>query len=253
MGRTLNLTDCLLAMAVEAQDQGRTRDACHLLTRLLRFRDLPRALAEEAHARLAEVLLQEKKFAKARRHLAVLMCLRPSMAKYYYQYGQALHRDPRGDKHRAVKYYQQALDLDPTRARWWAAFGKLQMDLGQSADAVATLQHATELDGDDPVIVGRLARALCLDERADEARDCLQQARFAHPKDGRFRKLWNDHQFQQAACEQSPRSDEPVLLPFVRRSVRPVHDPVSGAIFRLDDARPVQAPHARSRTARREV
>ena len=44
-----------------------------------------------------------------------------------------------------------------------------------------------------------------------------------NPKDRRFRKLWNDFQFQQLHDRQSPPAelDEPVILPFVRRAVLP--------------------------------
>lgn len=253
MGTTLNLTECLLAMAREAQDQGRTRDAHNLLTRLVSFRDLPRPMAEQVHARLAEVLVAEKQFRKARRHLAVLMCLRPSSAKYFYQYAIALHRDPKGDPHRAAKYYHQALELDPAKARWWANYGKLLIELGQTPDAVKALRQARELNPDDPMIIGRLVEAMCLSDREDEARALLCEARFQHPRDGRYRKLWNDFQFRRAVnAQRHPNADDPVLLPFVRiaRKIDGASGP--GRIMRMDEGRQKSAPHRRSRAAQND-
>ena len=41
--------------------------------------------------------------------------------------------------------------------------------------------------------------------------------RFEHPRDQRFRKLWNDFQYQNAVKVQlGDRAEDPVLLPFVR-------------------------------------
>src|SRR5205807_10384209 len=101
MSTTLNLTDSLLAMGRELHEQGRARDARLLFERLVKFRDVSSEVAEEAHARLAELLMAEKQYKKARRHLTILMCLRPSNAKYCYRYAVASHRDPQGDIHRA--------------------------------------------------------------------------------------------------------------------------------------------------------
>src|SRR5947209_1481160 len=111
MSTTLNLSDCLLAMGRELQEQGRPRDALKLFTRLARFRDLPAETGEEVKARLAELLIAGRQYRKARRYLAVLMCRRPGHGRYFYLFAVALHRDPAGDSHRAVKYYEQALTL----------------------------------------------------------------------------------------------------------------------------------------------
>jgi len=253
MGTTLNLNTCLLELAREAQSQGRTRDARNLLTRLVSFRDLPRPIAEQVHARLAEVFVAEKQFRKARRHLAVLMCLRPSEAKYFYQYAVALHRDPKGDQHRAAKYYHQALEHEPTKFKWWSNYGKLLIELGRTHDAVGALRQARELSPDDPVVIGRLIEALCLVDRVEEARTVLCESRFAHPRDGRYRKLWNDFQFRQAAQVQQPQSaDDPVILPFVRVALKPEGVTGPGRIMRIDEARPANKSHRRSRTAQSE-
>jgi tetratricopeptide (TPR) repeat protein len=254
MGSTLNLSDCLLAMGRELQEHGRSRDALKLFGRLNRFRDLPPHVAEETKARLAELFIGEKQYRKARRHLSVLMCMRPSVGKYFYQYAHALHRDPKADPARAIKFYQQALDLDPTQPRWWAGYGKVLVEVGRTDDAIGALEQAYQLAPDDPLVVGRLVEALCLADRAARARTLLRAARFAHPRDARFRKLWNDFQYGQImASQKQPPAGEPVILPFVRRAaLPPTVPPGSGAILRLDDARPAHGPHRQRRAARKE-
>lgn len=253
MTATLNLNECLLSMARDAQQQGRTRDARNILNRLVKFHDLPRPVAEQAHARLAEVLVADRQYRKARRHLAVLMCLKPSDARYFYQFAVALHRDPKGDQHRAAKYYHQALEREPTKSRWWANYGKLLLELGRNQDAIGALRQARELNPEDPSIIGKLVEALCLSDRDDEARALLTDARFQHPNDRRYRKLWNDFQFRCAsASQQFPLANDPVLLPFVRVARVPDGTTVPGRIMKIDAGRTDSKGQRRSRMAQND-
>jgi hypothetical protein len=57
MGKTLNLCECLLQMGRDWQDAGRLVEASGVLQRLAGFRDLPAAIAEETHSRLATIFL----------------------------------------------------------------------------------------------------------------------------------------------------------------------------------------------------
>src|SRR4051794_2087555 len=197
MGRTLNLCECLLQMGRDWQSAGRLVEAARVLQRLAGFRDQPAAIAEETHSRLATIFLQLRDFKKARRHLTAVLFFRPSHAPYYYQLASALHHDDGADPLRAVRYYRQALRLDPDQSRWWADFGRLLLQVGKPQKGVAALKKAYRLDPDDPAIVARFVEGLCLADRAGEARKILREARFRHPHDARFRKLWNDFQFQQ--------------------------------------------------------
>src|SRR3954454_1954113 len=197
MGRTLNLCECLLQMGRDGQAAGRLVEASRVLQRLAGVRDLPAAIAEEAHSRLAAIFLHLREFKKARRHLTSVLFFRPSHAPYYFQLASALHHDDEADPFRAVRYYRQALRLDPDQPRWWADFGRLLLQLGKTQKGVVALRKAVTLADGDPVIVARLVEGLCLADRADEARKVLREARFRHPRDPRFRKLWNDFQFRQ--------------------------------------------------------
>src|SRR6476646_7382889 len=190
MGRTLNLCECLLQMGRDWQAAGRLVEASRVLQRLAGFRDLPAAIAEEAHSRLATIFLQLREFKKARRHLTSGLFFRPSHAPYYYQLASALHHDDEADPFRAVRYYRQALRLDPDQPRWWLDFGKLLLQIGKPGKGVAALKKALSLDGDNPVVIARLVEGLCLADRAGDARKVLRAARFRNPRDLRFRKLW---------------------------------------------------------------
>ncbi|HEY1380812.1 MAG TPA: tetratricopeptide repeat protein [Gemmataceae bacterium] len=246
MGRTLNLCECLLHMGRDWQSAGRLVEASRVLLRLAGFRDLPAVIAEEAHARLATIFLQLREFKKARRHLTSVLFFRPSHAPYYFQLASALHHDDEADPFRAVRYYRQALRLDPDQPRWWADFGRLLLQTGKTQKGVGALRKAVSLDADDPVIVGRLVEGLCLADRCGEARKVLREARFRHPRDARFRKLWNDFQFRQVSESQGekPVAPEPVILPFVRRASLPEVPQAGtpGRIVRLDQASK-SAPH----------
>ena len=253
MGSTLNLSECLLAMGREMQTQGRTRDALKLFTRLSTFRDLAPAISEEVRARLADLLIADKQFAKARRILSVLMCSRPNEARHFYRFARALHRDQKADPHRAAKYYKQALDLDPAQPRWWSAYGKLLAEIGRAPEAVAAHKRGLELAPNEPALIARMVEALCLDDRSDEARHLLLESRFRNPRDPRFRKLWNDFQFSQAAESQGPRSQsEPVILPFVRLAGLPRTRRSERIIVKLDDVRPAPTTKRRSSANRRK-
>lgn len=244
MSKTLNLSECLLTMGRDLHELGRHQDAANVLDRLAGFRELPAAVAEECHARLADIHLARKQYRKARRHLTIVLFYRPSIARYYFLLATALHHDPKADSERAVRYYEQAIQLDGDQPHYCSEFGRLLLQLGRTEEGVAALQKAVAIAPDDPATVGRLIEGLCLNDQAAEARDVLRAARFRNPKDRRFRKLWSDFQFQQLHESQSPPAqlDEPVLLPFVRRAVLPELPKLPGRRIRLDCGS-VSKPH----------
>jgi tetratricopeptide (TPR) repeat protein len=238
MGKTLNLCECLLQMGRDWQSCGRWVEASRVLQRLSSFRDQPAAIAEETHARLGTIFLLIRDFKKARRHLTAVLFFRPSHAPYYYQLASAMHNDDAVDPARAVRYYRQALRLDPDQPRWWADLGRLYLQIGKTQKGVVALRKAGRLDPDDPAIIAKLVEGLCLADRGGEARTILREARFRHPRDARFRKLWNDFQFRQVqeSQDQTPAAPEPVILPFVRKASISESAQLPGRIVRMDQA-----------------
>lgn len=238
MGRTLNLCECLLAMGRDFQSSGRLIEASRVLKRLAGFRDLPVPVAEETHARLAAIYLEQTEYRQARRHLTSLLFYRPSHALYYYQLATALHLDPEGDGARAARYYRQALQLDPEQPRWWLDYGFLMLQIGKLKKGLTAIRKATSLAPDEPSILARAVEGLGLANRTKEARSLLRAARFRHPRDERFRKLWNDFEFRRVHDEQMPTAAiaEPVILPFVVKAGLPIQPQAPGRIVRMDAA-----------------
>jgi len=222
---TLNLVDHLLAAAGRCQEQGRLREALRLLTRLAGFRQLPADAAEQTQARLAELQLKRRKFKRARRHLAAALQHAPDAARYHYWMATALAHDRDADLERAADHYRRSLELDPTPVKCQSEYGLLQVRLGQTEEGLARLRQAAEQAPDDADAVAKLAKGLRLAGRTDEAAAALRAALFRNPRAPRFRKLWNEYQFQQlrqgqdrARVRRAMRQPDegPVILPFVR-------------------------------------
>jgi Flp pilus assembly protein TadD len=242
--RTLGFVDHLLSRGRHFQQIGRTHDALRILGRLAGLRELPTAVAEEAQFRLGELHLRRKKHARARRHLAAALRLAPDNPRYHFLLAQALDNDRDGDAARAAEHYRTSLALDPAQAECLCAYGLLSMRLGRTEEAVDCLRAAARLAPDDLKVLSQAADVLRKADRADEARGLLLAARFRHPRDARYLRLWNDFQFHAARRRQdaaragrpSAEDDGPVLLPFLR-PVRPdaaSRPPVAGKIIRAD-------------------
>jgi tetratricopeptide (TPR) repeat protein len=256
MSMTLNLADRLLAMGRNLQELGRTEDAVGLLDQLEGFCQLPADVAEETQARLAEIALERRQYRKARRHLTAALVYRPDSAHYHYLIAVALENDEQGDRHRAADHYRKALQLQPDQPDWLGDFGLLALRLGQAEEGLRCLRRAVELAPDDPEAVGRLAEGLQDEGRQQEARRALQAALFRNPGDRRFRRLWDDFQFEALRRQQERdrrearlggAEDRPTLLPFVRLETgRPPHG-VSRKIIRRDPPSPPAPPHTTRR------
>jgi tetratricopeptide (TPR) repeat protein len=226
MHSTLNLVEHLLAMGRTYQQLGRTRDALSVLRRLTGFRELPADAAEEAQARLGELQLKRRQYRRARRHLTAALRHQPRNARYHYLLATAVQAEDRGDLERAAEHYRRSLEIDPNDVQCLTATGLLAVRLGRVEDGLAQLRRAVELAPDDPEVLRKLVKGLRLAGRGDEARTALRAALFQNPRQPRFRKLWNEFQFQLLRQRQQterqhddtgrPFADEPVLLPFLR-------------------------------------
>ena len=253
MSTTLKLVDRLLARGRHFQALGCDSDALHLLGRLAAFRELPTEVAEETQARLAEIQLRHNRPRKARRHLTAALRHQPGSARYHLLMARAVDADRQADPERALEHYQRALEVDPNQPECLSECGLLGVRLGQSEEGLRNLRRAVELGPDDPRMVQRLAKGLCLLRRGEEARLALLAALVRHPRDVRFRKLWDDFRFDQLRLHQeamrlAQQGDDAAdaasrILPFVRpvRAARP--GGATPLIIRRDDASSTPPPH----------
>jgi tetratricopeptide (TPR) repeat protein len=250
MSKTLSLLDHLFLMAERSQDLNRPQDALRFLKRLAGLRDLPADLAEEVHARIAEIQLGRRKYLLARRHLSVALHYRPDCARYHYLMATAIIDDETADPNRALEHYRRSLELDPEQPDCLGEFALLALSMGHAEEGLSALRKAAELEPDDPEMLATVAEGLCEADQAQEAQRLLQAARFRHPRDARFTKLWNDFRFQQLREEQeaarqsepaSPADDCPVVLPFVRPATETSG---GGKKIRRDSAAPLPAPRS---------
>jgi len=254
MSTTLNLVDRLLARGRHFQQLGRDHDALHLLGKLAGYRELPATVAEETQARLAEINLRCQRPRKARRHLTAALAHQPANPRYHYLMACAVDADRRGDPERALEHYRRSLELDPNQADCASEYGLLAVRQGQSEEGLRHLLRAVELDDNEPEHLRRLVKGLCLLRRHDEARKVLHEAMFRHARDRRFRRLWDDFQFDQLRQAQEAerltreegetRQAGPTILPFVRPARPTSQTSATPTIIRRDGPQPKRPPHA---------
>ena len=257
MTTTLNLVDHLLSLGRNYQEVGRFTDAEGVLGRLARFRELPADAAEETQARLAELHLRRRKYARARRCLAAALAHRPDSARYHLLMATALQADERGDLNRADEHYRRSLELDPKQVKCRSDSGLLAVRLGRTEEGLARLREAVEEAPADVDALRKLVKGLRLAGRGDNARAAIRVGVFRNPRCPRFRRLWQDYQFRQLRREQQAArrfrrtgpAGEPVLLPFRRPEGEAPAAPLPETL-RLDGPAIVSPPHA-PRAARR--
>jgi Tfp pilus assembly protein PilF len=253
MSITLNFVEHLLAMGRKFQELGRTQDALRVLTRLTGFRELPGEVAEEAQVRLAEIQIKRRKYQRARRHLTAALLHKPTEARYHHLMGLAILAEGRGDLKRADEHFRRSLDLDATQVKCLVDAGLLAIRLGQTDQGLAWLRDAAERASDDSMVVGKLVKGLRQAGKSDEARGVLRAAMFRNQRSPRFRRLWQDFQFQQLRQNQerrrldreglAERGDEPVLLPFMRLVTEEVVSEDLPENTRQDGPATVSGPH----------
>jgi tetratricopeptide (TPR) repeat protein len=253
MGTMLNLANHLLDSARKFQQLGRHQDALLFLTRLTGLRELPAPIADEAQSRLAELHLRRRKYKQARRHLTAALIYQPQSARYHYLMAQCIAKDEKeGTSERAAHYYRKSLALDPDQPACLAEFGLLAVRMGEYEEAYRSLQKAVELAPADAGILGKLVRGLQEMGRQEDARQAIRLAMFRNPRNDRFRRLWDDFQFQELHRQQRAQRnrgsllgdlDEPIILPFVRPTPSPSDKAPNNKIIRRD--RPsLPRPHA---------
>lgn len=252
MSRTLNLVDHLLSHGRNLQRLGRSHDALRVLHRLAGLQELPPEAAEETQLRLAELALERRKYRRARRHLTAALAYQPDSARYHFLMATAADAEDTGDPRRAARHYRRALQFDPGQPEYLGAYGLLLVREGRTEAGLTCLRRAVELAPADPEAVTRLATGMLMAGRPEGARSALRTAFFRNPRDGRFRRLWQEFEFRQLAQEQETArrrparrdDDAPMLLPLVARGDRNVTAEAEPRIFRQDGPSTPAAPHA---------
>jgi Tfp pilus assembly protein PilF len=251
MSRTLNLIRRLLARGRKLHKLGVDQQALLTLSRLAGFRELPAGIAEEVQRRLAELLLKQRKYTRARRHLAALLAHRPDNPHYHYLMARAVEKDVRGDPKRAAAHYRQALAIRPDHPRYLTDFGLASLRAGRNRAGLESLRRALELAPDDAAVVAKVADGLGQRGRYREALKAVRAAMFRSPHEPRFRRLWLDVRFRQAhAAQQAGRrgslaqaeGEGLTLLPFV--AAAETARPAAGLKIYRHDAEPtIPHPH----------
>lgn len=240
-GTTLSFFDHLLSLGRRFQSQGQHTQATQMLRCLLSNRHLPMKAAKETRGRLAEMMIEDGEYRKARRHLTALLTQEPRNPRYHFQMAQAIALDEDVDHRRALRHFQRAVKLDPRNADYWCEFGLLALELGKKHAGLRALHRALKLSPDDSAILEKAVDGFIFENRYEEARSILRAARFRHPRDSRFTKLWNDLHFQELLAEQEVarrryelNENRPMLLPF---------DPARAKPYRRDGAAHRASPH----------
>jgi tetratricopeptide (TPR) repeat protein len=251
MSRTLNLIRRLMARGRKLHKLGVDQDALRTLRRLAGLGELPAGVAEEVQRRLAQLLLKQRKYAHARRHLAALLHHQPENPHYHYLMARAVEKDERAEPKRALAHYRQALAIEPRHPRYLTDFGLTALRAGRVREGLQSLRHALELAPDDAGVVGKAVEGLAQRGRYREALRVLRAALFRNPRQPRFRRLWNDVRFQQLHAAQQARRVEaaaaegagPRLLPFVASpaAARPAR--IGPKLYRHDTSTTLPPPH----------
>ena len=201
MSRTLNLCEHLLYQGRRYSSLGSIGVPC--APRPPRpLAELPLDIAEETQLHLAELLLKQRQFAKARRHLAAALAYDPGNPEYHYLLALSHEEDPRGDRQLALRHYRRCVELDPEHPGYHSDAGQFLVKHAAVQEGLNYLRRAAELAPADAEIIGDVVRCLLENELFDEARDIARSAFFRRSRDPRFQRLWNDFRFQELHQQQ---------------------------------------------------
>jgi tetratricopeptide (TPR) repeat protein len=252
MSRTLNLCEHLLYEARRFWTLGVDRRALRIFSHLAALPDLPSDMAEETQLRLAELSLKQRKFAKARRHLAVALALEPANPESHYQLASSHADDSRGDRKLALRHFRRSLELDPENPRYLCEAGLFAGRCGEIEQGLNWLRCAAELAPDDPDVIGDVVSGLQEQGHEDEARGIARAAFFRNSRNPRFQRLWNDFRFQQLRDRQKrvhnrrvvrrAEAEGRICLPFLKLTVE---TPAGRKLVRRDGPSGTPPPHLR--------
>jgi len=247
---TLNLCDHLLTQARHFHELGVEARALRTFSHLARLRELPPGIAEETQFYLAELMLKQRKFAKARRHLAACLAHDDGNPECHYLMAYAHQEDRRGNRGTALEHYRRCVRLDPENALYHCDAGLFAMSQGETEEGLYWLRRAAELAAEDVEMLGDIVNGLQDQGYDDEARDIARTAMFHNSRDTRFRRLWTDLRFREVHRRQQQMDTRRVVkqaeregrvaLPFLKMTVQ---TPNGRKIVRQDGPSHTPSPH----------
>ena len=197
MSRTLNLCEHLLYEGRRFWSLGVDRHALRTFANLSRLGELPADIAEETQRRLAELCLKQRKFAKARRHLAAALSHDPNNSESHHMLACSHAEDQRGDRGLAIRHFRQSVQLDPENPIYHRDAGKFALKHGKPQLGLAWLRRAVELAPDDAEVIRDVVSSLQKCGNSTEAQSIARAAFFRNSRSPHFQRLWHDFRFQQ--------------------------------------------------------
>jgi tetratricopeptide (TPR) repeat protein len=252
MSMTLNLCEHLLYEGRRFWTLGVDRRALRTFSHLAALPDLPSDVAEETQLRLAELSLKQRKFAKARRHLAVALAIEPANPESHFRLASSYAEDNRGDRQLAMRHFRRSVQLDPENPLYLCEAGLFAVGCGEIDQGLKWLRQAADLAPDDADVIGDVVRGLQEIGQEDEAKGIARAAFFRNSRNPRFQRLWNDIRFQQLRERQKriqkgrivrrAVAEGRICLPFLKLTVE---TPAGRKLVRRDGPSGTPPPHLR--------
>lgn len=127
-----------------------------------------------AHGNAGALYGQKGELAPAAEHFRAALAIDPTFAPAAM--GLAQVHDMRGERDEAIRWYREAVRLDPHATRGWIRAGDLLLRAGDSAGAVDLLRAGRIQVGDDPFLLVTLAVAVRAQGGDAEAERLLTRA-----------------------------------------------------------------------------
>jgi tetratricopeptide (TPR) repeat protein len=155
-------------------DAGRTGDAQVVMDRVFRD-DSP-----ESHVLLGSMYARRREWTAAIGEYQKARAGNPKLPLVNFLYGEALMKE-RNDWAGAAAAFRAELEIDPNHFESNLLLGTLLREGGQSEEALARLEHASRLRGEDLAVKFSLGAAYLAAGRMEEARRLLEDVAAAAP------------------------------------------------------------------------
>jgi tetratricopeptide (TPR) repeat protein len=250
MSRTLNLCEYLLYEGRRYYALGVDRRALQSFGHLARLRSLSPDIAEETQLYLAKLLLKQRNFAKARRHLTAALAHDSANPDCHYLLACCHEDDPKGNRRLALLHYRRCLKLDPDNPRYYCDAGIFALSQGHEQLGTKWLQHTADLTMDDSEVIDDVIRCLQEHGHHDKAQRVARTAFFRNHRNPAFQRLWQAFRYRLLQSEQRRSQgnsrirrvpvDKKVRLPFLKLTIE---TPNGRKLVRQDGPSRTPPPH----------